>query len=99
QHLVLPSFPTRRPSDLQRSALLGILAKSRAFTVTVLKAFQVFLQQRIIRIGQAVNHPLGEALALHHAVLLHVAHLLGYFNLIGRSEERTSELQSRENLV
>src|SRR5206468_10605411 len=88
-HPVLPSFPTRRSSDL---LLLGDLG------------FQPFfgLEPRLVAHGDErlldllLDGEIELAAGLVEFALL--AHHLG-LRLLGRSEEHTSELQSRSDLV
>src|SRR5690606_41838450 len=83
----LPSFPTRRSSDLTLAGLLdhGIAgvgvgeAKQEAGFLHLLLQLDGFRQVK------------GGGLFTHHMKTLGQGH--------GRSEEHTSELQSRENLV
>src|SRR5690606_41310812 len=72
-HRDLPSFPTRRSSDLR----LGIAMAGHWW--------HVFLARSSDRLGKAVRHGAREALIADSTP--------------ERSEEHTSELQSRENLV
>src|SRR5699024_12092996 len=75
----LPSFPTRRSSDLGEVVLLG----------------------NRLGVGFTLGTGLGDnGLALEVLVALDVLVVLGHCHLdAGRSEEHTSELQSRFDLV
>src|SRR5690606_40573739 len=89
RHLpLLPSLPTRRSSDLLIYALSPVLIA--LFSSAVLGERLVFTQ--------------AAGIALSLAGFVHIAlagrwHDLGAVRLTPRSEEHTSELQSRENLV
>src|SRR5690606_41322998 len=78
----LPSFPTRRSSDLRFSLLREGPSKSCLLKATVLRRWfinSMWLYQK-------------------NEFLLNADNVV-YFSLESRSEEHTSELQSRENLV
>lgn len=63
-----------------KGSLFQVVGKTKLFSGAILEAFQVFCQQWIIRIRQAVDDPLGLSLAHQYAKLLHVAELLGHFD-------------------
>jgi hypothetical protein len=67
----------------QGFAELGVAGETETFPGAVLEAFEVFLEERVFRFRDAINHPLRNALALDHPEILHVAELLGDFHLIG----------------
>src|SRR5690606_41944377 len=91
----LPPFPTRRSSDLGAGAVLG---QHRDRDVVALER----LLQRMPQRTQAEHLVALPGIARQDAAVL-VADLLEQAladeHLDGRSEEHTSELQSRENLV
>src|SRR5690606_40028466 len=95
----LPSFPTRRSSDLppERDRMSALICGSLAYDTIMV--FQ----------DQFKNHILPDKVHLLN-VSFHVPRMRREFGgcagniaynlkLLGRSEEHTSELQSRENLV
>lgn len=45
----------------------GVIGETEAFPGAVLEAFQVLLQQRAVRFRNAINHPLGDAVAFDKA--------------------------------
>src|SRR5690606_41688413 len=82
----LHSFPTRRSSDLQCDAaytLLGWRARSGVFVRAVVVDLRAARRKRDL--GHRWRYPAGFAVGSAGGVI--------------RSEEHTSELQSRENLV
>src|SRR5690606_41659254 len=94
-HRALSAFPTRRSSDLVLRPLSARIALTVLFIVAVLVAFGPALAPadplaqdtaQLLQ-GPSTAHPLGTD-ALGRDVLSRL-----------RSEEHTSELQSRENLV
>src|SRR5690606_39596353 len=93
----LPSFPTRRSSDLDDGDLFAGVDHGR----------KIADDRRVIRLGQAFD---GGRQAMHDLVLFEPYvrvlargwlddDLFGLDAVDLRSEEHTSELQSRENLV
>src|SRR5690606_39302053 len=89
-----PPFPTRRSSDLQVLQRTPTLVHAAAAAVHQLVEVLPILREGGRATGQAQRH-LG--LHLHHVQLL--AHRGVGPAQEHRSEEHTSELQSRENLV
>src|SRR5690606_40294274 len=89
-HLYLHSFPTRRSSDLQRCDLRGAAPALRQVLVA-------------LEAGQRVEEGddvVGVLLGRHAALLADALHdRVQRLPAPARSEEHTSELQSRENLV
>src|SRR5690606_39307086 len=87
-HRALPSFPTRRSSDLRADAPWSsvIIASPRPDRARDLDG--VDAQERVARCHE---HRFRSPLARHGDALR--------YRGLGRSEEHTSELQSRENLV
>src|SRR5690606_41752067 len=94
-NLVLHSFPTRRSSDL---GALGLEALSRgaehATFVELLPASLDALASNIVALGAGDRSTVKRADAMRFVAGLEP----GSFD-VARSEEHTSELQSRENLV
>src|SRR5690606_40639962 len=87
----LPSFPTRRSSDLQRVSWQPIAGYQFEFPPQVLR-----------RSGATVLATLDDRidnLRQTNATLEAIAQALFKSWFVDRSEEHTSELQSRENLV
>src|SRR5690606_40936085 len=95
-HLDLPSFPTRRSSDLASDAgvRLALEFQSRS-------SFANNLQTAAALVAQCDSPSLGLCFDLFHYYLGPSKYEdLGYLSADNlRSEEHTSELQSRENLV
>src|SRR5690606_41606399 len=92
-HPVLPSFPTRRSSDLVKVApeeVLSVAAAPRNLSIGRLAD--------VLRgaTPAAASHAYYRTNLHHGFALLLTAPLMV---LLSRSEEHTSELQSRENLV
>src|SRR5690606_40317325 len=92
----LRSFPTRRSSDLHVNMLSGgLLQKTDASKATPDAVFDLI----------AASTPMGHVVSPEEfaaAILMFLspyARAVTGQNLIVRSEEHTSELQSRENLV
>src|SRR5690606_40065209 len=86
----LHSFPTRRSSDLELLELLRILEEGDDLLDLVLRlvdAGDVRERHLVLRLAEQLRAALAEA------------HRLAAARLELRSEEHTSELQSRENLV
>src|SRR5207302_6519403 len=98
-HLPLPSFPTRRSSDLDplrpglnciRHLGLGEEVQSLADTIFVTK-------QRAVIWKHDAAVPMVDSRARITRLITSFHASTAFFQ--GRSEEHTSELQSRENLV
>src|SRR5690606_41117051 len=95
----LPSFPTRRSSDLNVASARIALVRDAATTI----CRGSFLRVGVLDIRSTVRSisPLSEELQQHRPVASHGfhSHRILRFNARygGRSEEHTSELQSREN--
>src|SRR5690606_41953752 len=89
RHPALPSFPTRRSSDLPRQLLVG-QRRSDPRRHPVRRRLELSLQGRrcepAIELGAGAAKPLVDQRRLPSP-------------FAARSEEHTSELQSRENLV
>src|SRR5690606_41606201 len=85
-HRVLPSFPTRRSSDLRTFSLTNSVtgARRRGVNACELKYFLKSDSQGIVFMCFKTAH---------------IDALVASANSGRRSEEHTSELQSRENLV
>src|SRR5690606_42152857 len=81
----LHSFPTRRSSDLVTPTVLPVIGAITAFTLVT----------PIAQTGR--NYAIGGALLGIGLILYLITYL--YNGAVKRSEEHTSELQSRENLV
>src|SRR5207302_3812428 len=96
-HRHLPSFPTRRSSDL--------VLQARPETVHSNRKNQALRIYRLIGKGETLAQGLavGEGIAVGRARVIASPSDFGRFQkgeiLVTRSEEHTSELQSRENLV
>src|SRR5699024_12044294 len=89
-----PSFPTRRSSDLAR------LPKRSEYSVR-LQLETVFLDNKTCRITvrDAGFGDFFPATDFHAEKTIHLGGNDGKFNSLSRSEEHTSELQSRFDLV
>src|SRR5690606_39783889 len=97
--ITLASFPTRRSSDLARGA--GCRCTRLEFRNAVLP---VECGEDDFRTGrQRLAHDLEKTFRSDGGCLQFFGKLGGFFEIVrrggGRSEEHTSELQSRENLV
>src|SRR5690606_41856389 len=99
RHRYLHSFPTRRSSDLLKDdkTYPWIVIKNEAFP-------RIFWTRRVIKDGSKYFGPYA-SLGMMHAILNVIKEIfpIRTCNLKlsdeARSEEHTSELQSRENLV
>src|SRR5690606_42051381 len=89
----LPRFPTRRSSDLA-GAPLGALRELREGAPVVVVMHRVAGAPDDAPPGEEVPHGLSRYLHVVESVVLSED-----VTPAGRSEEHTSELQSRENLV
>src|SRR5690606_40594198 len=91
-----PSCPTRRSSDLfffLREGAVAVVVMRRLVAAALQLAHQFqFLRADVTLVGAAISHQLGNGFFV-------VAPFGTGAGVIGRSEEHTSELQSRENLV
>src|SRR5690606_41960449 len=85
----LPSFPTRRSSDLKDEAVVVFGQLHRVFDL---------LDQGGVEALQAANVLQAHPLAVEF-IQFFINHLFEDGHQPVRSEEHTSELQSRENLV
>src|SRR5690606_40109888 len=94
-HSALPSFPTRRSSDLG-----GVHAVFNAPPPVLLLEQADAAGSRTIRVGVAARLPVAVGDVLE-AALPHCRHDADDLRITAerRSEEHTSELQSRENIV
>src|SRR5690606_42018057 len=97
-HRALHSFPTRRSSDL--AVLLVALVAFFVFREQVKRRLWVAIGCVLVGLALVAQiwaselNPLGVLFAFLAATMLTI-----YFVIGERSEEHTSELQSRENLV
>src|SRR5690606_40939759 len=95
-HPDLPSFPTRRSSDLLPTVPMRVLWVS--FALLLLDQATKQLVHAAMVPGQSI--PLvGDLLKLTYTTNPGMAFGLTLGSKLFRSEEHTSELQSRENLV
>src|SRR5690606_41554303 len=92
-HPALPSFPTRRSSDLRRMPL----AKFVAYTTLGSLAWNSLFVVAGYLLGEQWDAAVEVADYVQYAVI--AAILACVVAAFFRSEEHTSELQSRENLV
>src|SRR5690606_41943527 len=90
----IPAFPTRRSSDL---GFLG-LGMLLAFTPCVFPMYPI-LAATLSREGESLTAGRGFALSLTYVLALAAAFSLFGVVAAWRSEEHTSEIQSREKLV
>src|SRR5690606_41737058 len=88
------SFPTRRSSDLARDGAL-VARAGIVLLPPVLPEARLVLRPRFVQAGDAAPREGGHPETPRGAVLLGAGHR----HENPRSEEHTSELQSRENLV
>src|SRR5690606_39495647 len=86
-HRELRSFPTRRSSDLARSGSLWRFLRSLRSRGSALGAGHGWSERTVALLGVLTSFALS------------FLYLLPAGMLVVRSEEHTSELQSRENLV
>src|SRR5207247_10878035 len=93
--VVFPSFPTRRSSDLigEEWGFLGIILVLGLFATLVLRCLTL---ARVARDRGGVFLILALAGMLFFSVTVNASMMIG---LLPRSEEHTSELQSRVDLV
>src|SRR5690606_41926926 len=94
---VLPPFPTRRSSDLSQTARItavwpAVAAPLAAFGLLALARWLLERVPAVGRAGVRLGRRVVQATTDRRPQLAGVAALV-------RSEEHTSELQSRENLV
>src|SRR5690606_41261112 len=89
----LPSFPTRRSSDLVTSRSMIALAEPGSCFSGFLAEFLFAADRAYMFIGSRDGDNRPEAAAVL------TASNFGPLTMPNRSEEHTSELQSRENLV
>src|SRR5690606_39793459 len=98
-HANLPSFPTRRSSDLETIDEIAERVRSIGhYAVGTMKEFLALSQ--LTETGYQKNDALGyikELLADYEAIIAYIREQIDV--VADRSEEHTSELQSRENLV
>src|SRR5690606_41132411 len=94
-HRHLPSFPTRRSSDLNTSFQLHLQVNPAEFT----RAYNVaqLIAAPVLAVG--CNSPILFAKRLWRETRIAIFQQTVDTRLDTRSEEHTSELQSRENLV
>src|SRR5690606_42043220 len=92
-HRYLYSFPTRRSSDLIVSAGIYIVIFFSAPFIA--KFYDQLILQDILRV-YALSFVIRSLVAVHVAKLTKE---MNFKTQMKRSEEHTSELQSRENLV
>src|SRR5690606_41289370 len=98
-HAALHPFPTRRSSDLEAKGQVDVYIRVRTdgalqLPVTLWDTKRFFEQDQYAFAWQLVFAGIMLALALYNLLLLFAVRDVSY-----RSEEHTSELQSRENLV
>src|SRR5690606_40920973 len=92
----LSSFPTRRSSDLVLIAILAVVLAGKGVAALQEAGWVPASLVAFPRIELLGVHPTLQGLLVQAAVLVV---LVAGFWWSGRSEEHTSELQSRENLV
>src|SRR5207253_11462689 len=94
----LPSFPTRRSSDLRRIAAIARVRQQKSPVGLVLRRGRQYLRETSF-LGRPFAIPdAGELIGWSR--ILHDQEVLVALNTHGvRSEEHTSELQSRGHLV
>src|SRR5690606_42061222 len=90
-----PSFPTRRSSDLG----VNVKADARALAVFPRLFLELGHAVQPADAGDAVQHPAEFSVGLDRALVEQHRLLRINARRQNRSEEHTSELQSRENLV
>src|SRR5690606_41437495 len=88
----LPPFPTRRSSDLDK-------VQSRVIRERLLREAEGNVAIRVTEGEDNDSFDVAGRGELQLAVLIENMRREGFELTIGRSEEHTSELQSRENLV
>src|SRR5690606_40921957 len=87
-HRALPSFPTRRSSDLEPGERTVHRGQADPRVLVAERGVQGLRAHEAPRLGEGLAYALTLPRVPLHLLLDH-----------GRSEEHTSELQSRENLV
>src|SRR5690606_40397849 len=97
-HRDLHSFPTRRSSDLIIFTFL-IFSGLILWLPKKLRAWKQGFKIKLSANWKRINHDLHNTLGFYSFILLLVMSLTGLCWSFERSEEHTSELQSRENLV
>src|SRR5690606_41583484 len=94
---VLPSFPTRRSSDLFLNIYSLFFSYNKLFSKNCFSAGPRRFFPTILPSGSIIKDA-GIAVMLYRRPAP-LSHILRSDNCVHRSEEHTSELQSRENLV
>src|SRR5690606_42071996 len=97
-HLDRPSFPTRRSSDLRIRIAVRIHMGDRLHTCAAHRSALVKLDRFSRRAIFGQSHPPGFPNCVR-PLAEDDTNCLWNYDLSFRSEEHTSELQSRENLV
>src|SRR5690606_41251714 len=92
----LPSFPTRRSSDLIMEGASRDMKDRYGVLAYIMSVFQSATEADLIRFTLTLDGEQTEVEGI--ACLVANANKIGTLELT-RSEEHTSELQSRENLV
>src|SRR5690606_39956483 len=97
--LLLYSFPTRRSSDLLLVGLFVYFYIEEQLVIAVVVLFAIILYGKWVA-GKAAGKPFAyeHFIGLEENRMLRFYQFANYFTDV-RSEEHTSELQSRENLV
>src|SRR5206468_9374031 len=90
--LALPSFPTRRSSDLLVRLIFKGIRNSRLSFVTILDCIEADRRYKVIPTAPTPSRAATATSAMKNL-------LANFFTLPTRSEEHTSELQSRSDLV
>src|SRR5690606_39683447 len=93
------SFPTRRSSDLAIVAALEDAGRpcTRSQLARAFAAGDVTCEGEVVRPGRCVEHPSTVEVRLPDSPLLVALPEAIPLTILHRSEEHTSELQSREN--
>src|SRR5690606_40025103 len=92
-----PSFPTRRSSDLLLALILGSAGGWLASSINLPLPWMIG-SMLATTIASMVGAPIAMAAGLRTLMVMVLGVMLGS-GFTPRSEEHTSELQSRENLV
>src|SRR5690606_42025208 len=98
-HTILLSFPTRRSSDLHIGLFAPFVGIIKANHIGLVNSFSTAKLQSVDTERTIGRRGIITVSPARHIVENFVGRKSGRVDVVRRSEEHTSELQSRENLV